>query len=82
MPEKTNYTHQLLTMGDDKKYVVVNQTVYNDKTYILVVGVTPDGEDITDEVDILEEDIKNGLLYFNSVEDPYLFEKLAIIMQP
>ncbi len=78
----TNYIHKVLTFDDDKKYVVVNQAIYHGKNYILIVGVTPDGNDITDEVDILEELKENDKLYFASVEDPDLFALLAKYLQP
>ena len=51
----TNYIHKTLTFDDDKQYIVINQAIYHGKNYLLLVGITPDGEDVNDDVDIVEE---------------------------
>ena len=77
-----DYKYKVFTLNTDEKYVVVNQTIYDRKTYVLVVGVTPDGNDINDKVDIMEVGNRGGLLYVASVEDADLFGILANILDP
>ena len=78
----TNYIHKTLTFDDNKQYIVINQAIYHGKNYLLLVGVTPDGEDINDDVDIVEEQKEGEKLFFASVEDPELFDLLASYLQP
>ena len=78
----TNYIHKTLTFGDDKQYIVINQAIYHGKNYLLLVGITPDGEDVNDDVDIVEEQKEGEKLFFASVEDPELFDLLAKYLQP
>ena len=78
----TNYIHTTLTFDDDKQYIVINQAIYHGKNYLLLVGITPDGEDVNDDVDIVEEQKEGEKLFFASVEDPELFDLLAKYLQP
>lgn len=78
----TNYIHKTLTFDDNQKYLVVNQAIYHGKNYLLLVGITPDGEDVNDDVDIVEEQKEGEKLFFASVEDPELFDLLAKYLQP
>ena len=78
----TNYIHKTLTFDDNQKYLVVNQAIYHGKNYLLLVGISPDGEDFTDDVDIVEEQKEGEKLFFASVEDPELFDLLAKYLQP
>ena len=77
----TNYIHKTLTFDDDKQYIVINQAIYHGKNYLLLVGITPDGEDVNDDVDIVEEQKEGEKLFFASVEDPELFDLLAKYLQ-
>ena len=78
----TNYIHKTLTFDDDKQYIVINQAIYHGKNYLLLVGITPDGEDVTDALDLVEEQQDGEKLFFASVEDPELFDLLAKYLQP
>ena len=71
-----------MTFDDDKQYIVINQAIYHGKNYLLLVGITPDGEDVNDDVDIVEEQKEGEKLFFASVEDPELFDLLAKYLQP
>ena len=58
-----NRINKLLTLKNNKKYVVLNQAIYKEKNYFYVVGVTEDESDVLDEFKILEEFQKDrGLL--------------------
>lgn len=78
----TNYIHKTLTFDDNKKYLVVNQAIYHGKNYLLLIGITSDGNDFTDFVDIVEEQKEGERLFFATVDDPKLYSLLAKYLQP
>ena len=73
----TNYIHKVLTFEDNKKYVVVNQAIYHGKNYILIVGVTPDGEDFTNAFTFFERIKEDGKFLIKEVTDPDVLALLA-----
>lgn len=64
-----NRTNKIIKFSNEEKYFVLKQAVYKEKSYYMTVRVTPDGEDFTNEFQILQEDIKDGKSYFSRLTD-------------
>lgn len=77
-----NRINKLLTLKNNKKYVVLNQAIYKEKNYFYVVGVTEDESDVLDEFKILEEFEKDGTTYVKTVKDQGLLELLSKYLKP
>ena len=71
-----NRINKLLTLKNNKKYVVLNQAIYKEKNYFYVVGVTED------ESDVLEEFKKDGTTYVRTVKDRGLLDLLSKYLKP
>lgn len=74
--------NSILELDNNEKYVVLNQAVYQDRNYYLVVKLTDDEEDVTGEVKICEEVMDNGVLAIRLVRDTKLLELLAKYLTP
>ena len=48
-------TNTIITLENQEKYVVLNETMYGGVKYFLVMGVTDNGDIVSDKVKILEE---------------------------
>lgn len=77
-----NRINKLLTLKNNKKYVVLNQAIYKEKNYFYVVGVTEDESDVLDEFKILEEFKKDGTTYVRTVKDRGLLDLLSKYLKP
>lgn len=77
-----NRINKILTLKDDRKYVVLNQAIYKDKNYFLAGLVNDDITDFTGEYKILEEFDEDNVKYVRTVKDPALLEMLAKYLQP
>lgn len=64
-----NRTNKIIKFSDEEKYFVLKQAVYKGKSYYMTVKTTPDGENFTDEFQILQEDIRDEKSYFSRVKD-------------
>lgn len=64
-----NRTNKIIKFSDEEKYFVLKQAVYKGKSYYMTVKTTPDGEDFTNEFQVLQETEKDGKLYFSRVND-------------
>lgn len=72
-----NRTNQTMTLKNGKKYVVINQIAYNNKKYYLANELTPDEEDITETILLLEESEKDGKAFVEIVTDPEIIEVIV-----
>lgn len=73
-----NRTNKIIKFSDEEKYFVLKQAVYKGKSYYMTVRTTPDGEDFTEEFQILQEDNRDGKAYFSRVNDE---EVLSILLK-
>ena len=71
-----NRTNKIIKFSNEEKYFVLKQAVYKGKSYYMTVKTTPDGEDFTDEFQILQEDNRDGKLYFSRVNDEQVLNVL------
>lgn len=77
-----NKINKIIVLGNQKKYVVLNQAIYQGKNYFFVVGVTEDEEDVNDDFRILEENIRDNKTFVSQVKDPDTVELLAKYLKP
>lgn len=77
-----NRINKIITLSNNKKYVVINQAIYKGVNYFFVVRTTDDEKDVTDEFRIVEEVVKDGKSYIRDVEDQQLLELLAKYLKP
>lgn len=71
-----NRTNKIIKFNDEEKYFVLKQAVYKGKNYYMTVRVTPDGENFTDEFQVLQEDNRDGKSYFSRVRDEQILNVL------
>ncbi len=77
-----NRINKIITLKTGRKYIVLNQAVYKKINYFFVVGVTEDGEDVTEEFRIIEEVQKDGKKYIRDVKDEKMIRLLSKYLQP
>lgn len=71
----------IITLDNNKKYVVLNETMYGGIKYFLVMGVDEKNDVIPSEVAILEEIINESGLQVARVEDQDLIITLTRILK-
>ena len=77
-----NRINSVLELANNEKYVVINQAIYQNKNYYLVGKTTDDEEDLTGEIKIVEEVMKDGVLGIRIVKDPKLLDLLIKYLDP
>ena len=71
-----NRTNKIIKFSDEEKYFVLKQAVYKGKSYYMTAKITPDGENFTDEFQILQEENRDGKSYFSRVKDEQILSIL------
>lgn len=71
-----NRTNKIIKFSDEEKYFVLKQAVYKGKNYYMTVKTTPDGENFTDEFQVLQEDNRDGKSYFSRLKDEKILSVL------
>ena len=74
-------TNTIITLENQEKYVVLNETMYGCIKYFLVMGVTDSGDIVSDKVKILEEVIDGNDVYVDPVTDNELIIILTRILK-
>lgn len=77
-----NLINSILILENDEKYIVLNQAIYKEKNYYLVAKITPDEQDITDEIKIVEELEQDGQTGVKLVTDKDMIELLTKYLKP
>ena len=77
-----NRINSILELGNDEKYIVINQAVYKGTNYFLVGRLTDDEKDLSGEIKIVEEKLKDGILGLEIVKDVKLIELLTKYLGP
>ena len=77
-----NRINSILELGNGEKYVVINQAVYKGTNFFLVARISDDEKDLTGEIKIVEEKLKDGLLGIELVKDVKLLELLTKYLGP
>lgn len=77
-----NLINSILTLENNEKYVVLNQAIYKEKNYYLVAKITPDEQDVTDEIKIIEELEQDGRIGVKLVTDEDMIRLLTNYLKP
>ena len=64
-----NRTNKTIKFSDNEKYLILKHAVFKGQSYYLTAKITPDGKDVTDKFAIIQENERDGKLYFNRVTD-------------
>lgn len=71
----------IISLENNEKYVVLNETIYGGIKYFLVMGVDENKDVIPNNVAILEEIIEGQDVYVDRVTDPELIVILTRILK-
>ncbi len=77
-----NRINSILELTNKEKYVVINQAIYKGTNYFLVARLTDDEKDLTGDIKIVEEKLKDGILGIELVKDVKLIELLTKYLGP
>ena len=77
-----NLINNILTLGNKEKYMVLNQAVYQNKNYYLVVQVSENEEEVLGKFKFLEETEVDGEKDVAVVKDEKIIELLAKYLKP
>lgn len=77
-----NRINSILELTNKEKYVVINQAIYKGTNYFLVARLTDDEKDLTGDIKIVEEKLKDGILGIELVRDVKLIELLTKYLGP
>jgi len=74
-------TNTIISLENNEKYVVLNETMYGGVKYFLVMGVDENKDIIPTNVAIVEEIIDGADTYVDRVKDPELIIILTRILK-
>lgn len=74
-------TNTIISLENNEKYVVLNETMYGGVKYFLVMGVDENKDIIPTNVAIVEEIIDGRDTYVDRVKDPELIIILTRILK-
>lgn len=74
-------TNTIISLENNERYVVLNETMYGGIKYFLVMGVDENKDVIPTNVAIVEEIIDGTDTYINRVTDPELIIILTRILK-
>ncbi len=74
-------TNTIISLENDEKYVVLNETMYGGVKYFLVMGVDENRDIVPSNVAIVEEIIDGQDTYVDRVRDPELIIILTRILK-
>lgn len=69
-------TNTIITLENKERYLVLNETNYQDSHYFLVMGIDKNKEVISTKVAIFKEHIKEEI-YIEKIEDSNLIMELT-----
>ncbi len=71
----------IITLENQEKYVVLNETMYGGIKYFLVMGVDENKDIVPTNIAILEEIIEGDEIFVDRVRDPELIVILTRILK-
>ena len=71
----------IITLENGEKYVVLNETTYEDSKYFMVMGIDDDKQIIPTKVAIFKEVVEGIDIYIVKVKDQKLMAKLTEILR-
>ncbi len=70
----------IITLNDNKKYIIISETNYEGNRYFALAGVLEDESNINNEYLIAKEMIEDGDTYIEDVTDQNLIDILVPIL--
>ena len=78
-----NRINKIFVLDDNKKYLVINQAMYKNESYLLLNEVNEEENEILTDVMIVREVIEpDGAMSVEIVKDPTLLQLLAKYLPP
>ena len=74
-------TNTIITLENNEKYVVLNETMYGGTKYFLVMGIDEKLEMVPNKVKILEEILDGTDIYVDAVTDTNLISILSRLLK-
>lgn len=71
----------IITLDNSEKYVVLNETTYENNKYFMVMGIDENKQIIPAKVEILKEVIEGMDTYVTKVSNPELMAKLTEMLK-
>ncbi len=71
----------IITLEDNKKYLVLNETIYEGKKYFLTASITEDNKNSNEEVAVFQEELEGLDIYVRKVIDQNLMLKLKDLLK-
>ena len=71
----------IITLENGEKYVVLNETTYEDNKYFMVMGIDEEKQIIPTKVAIFKEVVEGIDIYIVQVKDQKLMAKLTEILR-
>lgn len=77
-----NRINKIIVLENNKKYIVVNQAIYKNESYLLVNEINDKEDELLEEVLILQEEMVDGELEVTEVTDNQLLDLLEKYLIP
>ena len=78
-----NRINKIIVLENDQKYIVVNQAVYKNESYLLLNKVSDDEKEIETDILIVKEiNDEDGSIHVELVTDPKLLDLRAKYLPP
>lgn len=71
----------IITLSNNEKYVVLNETIYQGKKYFLTMGVDEKKEIQSDKVLIFEQELEGLDIYVKQITDTDLLTELTKLLR-
>jgi len=71
----------IITLSNDERYMVLNETMYEGKHYFLVMGIDQNRDIISSKVAIFLEEIEGNEVYVSKVKDSTLIVTLTKLLK-
>ncbi len=73
--------NSIITLSNDEQYMVLNETIFENNHYFLVMGVDDNHEILSSKVAIFKEEKENEDVYVSKVEDSRLIIELTKLLK-
>ncbi len=73
--------NSIITLSNGEKYMILNETTYDNARYFLVMGIDDQGEIISSKVAIFKEEVENDEVYVVRVRDSKLIIELTKLLK-
>lgn len=77
-----NRINKIIILENNKKYIVINQAIYKNQSYLLVNEINDAEDELLEEVLILKEEMVDGDLEVTEVTDNQLLDLLEKYLLP